>query len=93
MLLPKDLTVRMLLTVSEINEPMNFYDLYDLEAILLVIETCMEVEIMSKGVKASVTSAIFQQCTAAMTKETAIVVELRQTTAMMPEIMLCIWYA
>ena len=85
--------MRMLLTVSEINEPMNFYDLYDLEAMLLVIETWMEVDIMSRGVKASVTSAIFQQCTAAMTKETAIVVELRQTTAMMPEIMLCIWYA
>jgi hypothetical protein len=60
-LLPKDFTVRILLTVSLIRDPMNFYDLYDLVLILLIIATLMEVETMRKGVNAKVIKAIFQQ--------------------------------
>lgn len=88
--LPKDLTVRILLTVSLMREPINFYDFSDLEFILLMIAIWMEVAIIRKGVKASVINAIFQQWNRAMNNPMQAVVVLRVTTAMIPVIILWI---
>lgn len=74
----------MLLTVSEINEPINFYDLYDLEANLFTTEILIEVEIMMNGVKARVIRPIFQQYIIDMSNEVVIVVAFRQMVATMP---------
>lgn len=85
---PKDFTVLMLLTVSEIREPMNFYDLYDLVAILLVTETWMKLTKNRKGAPASDNSPIFQQLTKATIREQTTATELRDTTAITPVIIL-----
>ena len=58
---PKDLTVRMLLTLSEISEPMNFYERSDLEVMCLIIEMWITLEIIITGEKAMVIIPIFQE--------------------------------
>lgn len=87
--LPNDFTVLMLLTVSDIRDPINFSDLSDLDAILLVMATWIDVTVIKNGVKAKVIRPIFQQWYKAMIIATAVVVTLRQTTAMTPVIILC----
>lgn len=87
-LLPKDFTVLILLTVSLIKDPINFYDLSDLVLILLIILTLIDVAIMRKGVKASVIKVIFQQLNSEINKPIATVVELRVMIATIPVIML-----
>lgn len=82
------MTVLILVTVSDINEPINFYDLSDLLAILFTIDTLIEVDNINIGVKARVTNAICQQLYIAIIKDTTIVVEFKQTIAIMPVIML-----
>jgi len=87
-LLPKDFTVLILLTVSLIKDPINFYDLSDLVLILFIILTLIDVAIIRKGVKASVIKVIFQQLNSEINKPIATVVELRVMIATIPVIML-----
>lgn len=89
--LPKDLTVLILLTVSDISDPINFYERSDLVAILFVIDTLIDVTIINRGVNAKVIRAIFQQLTMAMISETTTADKFKQTIAITPVIMLCIW--
>ncbi len=51
----------MLLTVSDIKEPINFSDFSDLLAIFLIIDICVELANIKIGVKPRVMSPIFQQ--------------------------------
>jgi hypothetical protein len=81
---PKDFTVLMLLTVSEIRQPMNFSERYDLRLILLTTDMWMKLTIISRGEQPTLIRPIFQQCTIAMTKAHVMAVELRHTTAMIP---------
>ncbi len=76
--------MRILLTVSEIKEPISFSDRSDLEAILLTIDIWMDMETMMMGVNARVTNAIFQQWIMAISKEMEMVVALRQIIATIP---------
>ena len=82
--LPKDFTVLILLTVSEIKDPMSLSVLYDLEAILLTIDMWIDEAIMRKGVKANVMRATYQQLTNPISKPIIMVVELRHITAKTP---------
>ena len=88
MLRPNDFTVRMLLTVSDIREPMNFSLRSDLLAIRLTTEMWMKLTRKSKGEKANARRPTFQQCTSATIRELATATELRVTIAMTPVIIL-----
>ena len=57
----------------------------------MTTEIWMKLVMTNKGVKAKLTSPIFQQWTKAIIKAQMTAVELRLTTAMMPVMTLWIW--
>ena len=78
----------MLLTVSEIRDPINFSDLSDLVAIRFTTDICMKLTTMRKGVAARAMRPILQQCTKEIMRAQTTAVEFRVTTAKTPVIML-----